>query len=253
MKRAIGVIPARWASTRLPGKSLVPIAGKPLVVRVAERALRARSLARVIVATDDLRICEAVAGLDVEAVMTRDDHQSGTDRVAEAVAGIPADVVVNVQGDEPLVDPGLIDRLAEALLTGPDWDMATASAPVANEQDLAAPSVVKVVTAADGRALYFSRAAIPFVRDGKGAPPLAAYRRHVGLYAYRRAFLARLVAAPPSRLEQLECLEQLRALHLGARMVVLETQDSGMGVDTPEDVARVERMIMDGEGCAAGC
>jgi 3-deoxy-manno-octulosonate cytidylyltransferase (CMP-KDO synthetase) len=239
----VGVIPARWASTRLPGKSLVEIAGKPLVLHVLDRVRLARRLDDVVVATDDERIRSVVEAAGGKAVMTRVDHPSGTDRVAEAVAGNAAAVIINIQGDEPLVDPDLIDRLAAVMLANPEWDMGTAAAPILELDDLHAPSVVKVVTGLDGRALYFSRAPIPYARDGFPNDPSQLYRRHIGIYAYRRAFLDKIVAAPPTPLEETEKLEQLRALALGARMVVIETNDIGIGVDTPEDVETVERLL----------
>jgi len=245
--RVVGVIPARWGSTRLPGKSLVSICGKPLVQWVVESARRAERLERLLVATDDERIADVVKGLGVEAVMTRRDHPSGTDRVAEAVRGIEAAVVVNIQGDEPLIDPGLIDRLADRMLTETSWDMATAAARIKSEADLHNPSVVKVVWDSEGRALYFSRSVIPHVRDREPGYSVAHWG-HVGIYAYRREFLARLVATPPSDLERAEKLEQLRALHIGARMAVLPGEESGMGVDTPEDVQYLERVIRERQG-----
>jgi 3-deoxy-manno-octulosonate cytidylyltransferase (CMP-KDO synthetase) len=248
MSRAVGVIPSRWASTRLPGKSLVSICGKPLVQWVVERAALAQELAEVLVATDDRRIADAVEAVGARAVMTAPDHPSGTDRIAEAVTGIEADIVVNIQGDEPLVDPGLLDELVRVMRGDPTWDMGTAATPITDPADLAKPSVVKVVTDDSGKALYFSRAAIPYDRDGEGALVPGLHRRHIGIYAYRRAFLERLVQAPPSALEAVEKLEQLRALGLGARLVVLDTQETGIGVDTPEDVAYVEAIIREREG-----
>lgn len=245
--RAVGVIPARWGSTRLPGKSLIDIAGKPLVVRVWERARRCPLLARVIVATDDVRIQAVVEAAGGEAVLTRADHPSGTDRVAEAVEGIDADVVVNVQGDEPLIDPVLIGRLVDAMAADPAWDMATAAAPIDDEATWRNPAVVKVVCDQEGRALYFSRSVIPCVRDAGSVDTAGLYWRHLGLYAYRRAFLARVVAAPPCATERAESLEQLRALHLGARMLVVRTADTGIGVDTPADVPYAERLIREQE------
>ena len=239
--RVIGVIPARYASTRLPAKALVPLCGKPLIVRVLERVCQASRLDEVVVATDDERIAVAVRAAGGTVAMTRSDHPSGTDRVAEAVAGRLADVIVNVQGDEPLIDPGLINRLADAMVRDPEWDMATAATPIRDVSDLGKASVVKVVWDSRGRALYFSRAAIPFVRDE--APPGLRHWRHLGIYAYRRSFLDRLVAEPPCVLELAEKLEQLRALHLGASIKVIETEDTGIGVDTPEDVPRVERAL----------
>lgn len=240
----IGVIPARWGSTRFPGKSLALIAGKPLIVRVVERALMAKRVGRVIVATDDERIAAAVRGM-ADVAMTRSDHPSGTDRIAEAVGGAGAEVVINIQGDEPLMDPALVDRLAGAMLADVQWDMGTAAAPIREARDLASPSVVKVVWDGSHRALYFSRLAIPFVRDaaGGGCGADGLHWRHIGLYAYRKTFLDRLVRTPPCALEQAEKLEQLRALHLGGRMLVLETDDAGVGVDTPEDVDYVEQEL----------
>jgi len=241
--QVIGVIPARWASTRLPGKSLVSLCGKPMIQRVVERAQSARSLSEVIVATDDARIVEVVRGFGGEAVMTRADHPSGTDRIAEAIGKRAADLVVNIQGDEPLLDPALIDRLVARMREDADWDMGTAAAPIADEADRLSPSVVKVVWGARHQALYFSRSVIPFIRDASDAGMSGLYWRHLGLYAYRAEFLHRLVAAPPCALELAEKLEQLRALHLGGRMVVIETEETGIGVDTPADVVRVENMI----------
>ncbi|HAS81422.1 MAG TPA: 3-deoxy-manno-octulosonate cytidylyltransferase [Verrucomicrobia bacterium] len=243
----IGVIPARWASTRLPGKSLVPLCGKPMIQRVVERAKAAHSLSSVLVATDDARIAEVVRGFGGDVVLTRPDHPSGTDRIAEAVAGVHADLVVNIQGDEPLLDPVLIDRLVEAMLADASWDMGTAAAPVQNNEDLESSSVVKVVWGAQHQALYFSRSVIPFVRDAQDKGMKGLYWRHLGLYAYRTAFLQTLVATPPCALELAEKLEQLRALYLGARMVVIETSDTGIGVDTPADVDRVEKRIRECE------
>ncbi len=244
MSKVLAVIPARWASTRLPGKSLIPICGKPLVQWVLESVQRASRVSDIVVATDDERIMRAVAAAGGRAVMTRADHPSGTDRVAEAACGLAADLVINVQGDEPLVDPGLIDRLAEHMAARDEWDMATAATPIRDPEDLTQPSVVKVVWDAEHRALYFSRSLIPHVRDAEMQGQVTHWR-HLGIYAYRRPFLDRLVRTPPSPLELAERLEQLRALHIGGRMVVVETEDRGIGVDTPADVARVERLIRD--------
>ena len=245
----VAVIPSRYGSTRLPGKSLIRLCGKPLVQWVYERARQARRLDRVIVATDDQRIADAVEAFGGEWVMTRPDHPSGTDRIAEAVQDVAADVVINVQGDEPLIEPGLIDELAGQLSGDTHWDMGTAATPIRESADLLNPAVVKVVWDASFRALYFSRSAIPHVRDA--APGTVAdglHWRHIGLYGYRRAFLQRMVTEPPCPLELAEKLEQLRALHLGARMVVLRTNDFGLGVDTPEDVPKAEAALR-----AAGC
>lgn len=248
--RVVGVIPARWGSTRFPGKSLAPIAGRPLIQRVWERARQAAALDAVLVATDDGRIAEAVARFGGTAVMTRPDHPSGTDRIAEAIRGRPADLVLNIQGDEPFIDPGLINRLAHALADAPRWDMGTAAAPLTRREDVLNPSVVKVVCDRERAALYFSRAPIPYVRDAApGAEPEPGLCwRHIGLYGYRRAFLETLVTAPPCALEQAEKLEQLRALHLGGKILVLLTTEPGLGVDTPEDVRRAEAFLGAGGG-----
>ncbi|MDZ4197995.1 MAG: 3-deoxy-manno-octulosonate cytidylyltransferase, partial [Kiritimatiellia bacterium] len=179
--------------------------------------------------------------MGLEVAWTSPDHPSGTDRVAEAMQDREADGVINIQGDEPMIDPELVDRLAETLAGPADWDMVTAAAAMTDPERIADPSVVKVVRAADGAALYFSRAPIPFRRDEADAPPI--YLRHIGIYGYRRDFLARLVSAPPCALERCEKLEQLRALDLGARICVLETTDPGPGVDTPADVARAEAAL----------
>ncbi|MCX7592064.1 MAG: 3-deoxy-manno-octulosonate cytidylyltransferase [Kiritimatiellae bacterium] len=241
--RAIGVIPARWQSTRFPGKSLAMLCGKPLLAWVIENARRARMLDGVIVATDDERIFRTATSCGVTAVMTRSDHPSGTDRVAEAVRDVDVEVVVNIQGDEPLLDPALVDRMVRALMARRDWDMVTAAAPITRPDLLAAPGVVKVVCDAEGRALYFSRSVIPFCRATGGIGELTLYRRHVGIYAYRKVFLERLVATAPCTLEKTESLEQLRALHIGGRILVLETREEGIGVDTPEDLEYVGRLI----------
>ena len=240
--RVVGVIPSRWGSTRFPGKSLHPLCGKPLVRWVAEAALRAKSLDEVVVATDDPRIAKALAGVGgVRVAMTRPDHPSGTDRVAEAAAPQDDDIIINIQGDEPLIEPELIDALAERLKSDRRYEMATAATRVTSLRDLEARSVVKVVCDRDGGALYFSRLPIPCKRDGE--PELGMYLRHLGIYGYRGAFLKRLVQEPPCALELAESLEQLRALWLGARIAVIETKQAGIGVDTPEDVAGVEALL----------
>jgi len=241
--RVVGVIPSRWGSSRFPGKSLATICGKPLIQWVIEACLRAEMLSEVIVATDDERIALAIVGSGARAVMTRPDHPSGTDRVAEAAEASDDDLVINIQGDEPMMDPGLIDLLARTLRDDPTVEMATACAPITTEEDLEARTIVKLVMNAAGQALYFSRLPIPCRRDGP--PDLASglYRRHIGIYGYRGAFLRRFVQAPPSPLELCESLEQLRALHLGARIAVVETRNAGLGVDRPEDVAVVEALM----------
>jgi 3-deoxy-manno-octulosonate cytidylyltransferase (CMP-KDO synthetase) len=244
------VIPARFASTRLPGKPLIDLGGKPMVLRVAERA-RASGAATVTVATDHQGVMEVVRGSGIDCVMTRADHPTGTDRLAEVVAhrGWAGDaLVVNVQGDEPLIDPALIAHAA-TVLAGSGADIATLAHPIGSADEFFSPAVVKVVLRDDGDASYFSRAPIPFARDafamGREALPVGLPAlRHVGLYAYRAAFLsafARLAVAPA---EQWEALEQLRALHHGyrIRVSVVDTMPAP-GVDTPEDAERVRRLI----------
>lgn len=245
------IIPARFASTRLPGKPLVDIAGKPMVVRVAERA-RESGAERVVIATDDLRIRDAAGAHGVEAVMTRADHPTGTDRLSEA-AGLlglaPEAIVVNVQGDEPLLAPEVIRNVARTLARAPDAAIATACHPLDDAAEFFSPNVVKVVCDGSGSALYFSRAPIPFARDAfaqstAALPPgLPAYR-HIGLYAYRVSFLARYPELPPSALERYEALEQLRALAHGYRIVV-DILDGPLppGVDTEDDLAKVRGLF----------
>jgi 3-deoxy-manno-octulosonate cytidylyltransferase (CMP-KDO synthetase) len=246
------IIPARLASTRLPNKPLADLGGKPMIVRVAERAALSGA-GRVIVATDHADILAACLQHGIEARMTRADHPSGSDRIAEVAAalGLPDDaVVVNVQGDEPLIDPALV--AATAALIGADVPMATAAHPIGTMADVMNPNVVKVVLDKDGRALYFSRAAIPWHRDsfsGAGAQaergvPQGMPLRHIGLYAYANGFLQRYPALPPSPLEQIEALEQLRVLwHRIPIAVHIADGAPAPGVDTPEDLARVRRFF----------
>lgn len=240
--RVIGVIPSRWGSTRFPGKSLHPLCGKPLVQWVVEAVKRATSLDEVLVATDDSRIAQAVRGF-ATVVMTRSDHPSGTDRVAEAAQPEDDDIVINIQGDEPLIEPELIDALVARMKMDTGWAMATAACPIRTKRDLEARTVVKVVLARDGGALYFSRLPIPCRRDGEADLGSGLYWRHLGIYAYRGAFLKRFVSEPPCTLEKTESLEQLRALYLGGRIAVIRTEDHGVGVDTPEDAAAVEAIL----------
>jgi len=245
------VIPARYASTRLPGKPLVDIVGKPMVVRVAAAAAKSGAQ-EVVVATDDARVFDAVVAHGFFAVMTSADHPSGTDRIAEVAAarGWPDEaVVVNVQGDEPLVDPARVAALAAALEADPGAAIATAAHVLTDAQEFFNPNVVKVVLAADGRALYFSRAPIPWPRDAfaidrSRLPPGFRPLRHIGLYAYRVAFLRRYGRLAPAPIEQWEALEQLRALWHGFAIRVVECADlPGPGVDTPEDLDRVRRLF----------
>jgi 3-deoxy-manno-octulosonate cytidylyltransferase (CMP-KDO synthetase) len=234
------IIPARYASTRLPGKPLLRTTGKYVIQHVYERACQARRAGTVIVATDDPRIVAAVRSFGGWAVLTSRGHPSGTDRVAEVAAQLDADVIINLQGDEPLIDPGALDLLPALLERDPGADVATLAVPITSAEQWRDPNCVKVVCAADGRALYFSRSPIPFVRDGRpdftAEPP--RFLQHLGLYAYRRAFLLRLAALPPEQLEKLEKLEQLRVLALGHHIHVGVVRHAGIGVDTRADYDR---------------
>jgi 3-deoxy-manno-octulosonate cytidylyltransferase (CMP-KDO synthetase) len=239
----LAIIPARYASTRLPGKPLVALAGKPMIERVWERVRQATSLSGVVVATDDERIRSAVQGFGGEVVMTRSDHRSGTERVAEvAAARKDAEIIVNVQGDEPLVDPAAIDEVVEAVRADADVNVATLAVPIVNPKDIMDPNVVKAVLDFDGNALYFSRAPIPWVRD-RGGPVRARHLKHLGIYAFRRAALLEFPTFPQGDLERIEQLEQLRWLENGYRIRVAETEHDSIGVDAPEDVARVEQLL----------
>lgn len=237
-----GVLPARWGSSRFPGKPLHLIAGKPLIQHVWERCRQCSNLDEILVATDDRRIFDAVGEFGGKVVMTSADHPTGTDRIAEALTAVPrATHIVNIQGDEPLIDPALIDELAAALAADPTLDMVTAANPLDPEDHAVSdPNVVKVVTALDGRALYFSRSPLPFFRNASPGLPVL---RHKGIYAYSRAFLERFVTWKPSPLEIAESLEQLRALENGASIRVLLTNDTSPGVDTPEQAREVERLL----------
>jgi 3-deoxy-manno-octulosonate cytidylyltransferase (CMP-KDO synthetase) len=243
--KVIGVIPARYASVRLPAKPLVEIAGKPIVQWVWEAASRARSLNEVLVATDDDRIARVVETFGGKAVMTPPECPSGTDRIAYAVQNRAADVVVNVQGDEPLMAAENIDSCVEALLADTDAAAATPMVPIKNLEDFVAPHVVKVVYDSRGYALYFSRAPIPDWSRLSAAERDQVPRpmKHLGLYVYRRTALEAFVGMPPSRYELVEKLEQLRFLEAGYRIRMVEVQQDSIGVDTPEDAAAVARLL----------
>lgn len=234
--RAIIAIPARYASTRLPGKPLLKETGKFLIQHVYEQATKASCADRVIVATDDTRVFEAVRSFDGEAKMTSPDHQSGTDRVAEAVYGLEADVVVNVQGDEPDILPAMIDLAANMIAEDESVPMATLGKRLTDPEEHADPNLVKVVIDKFGKALYFSRARIPYHRDRP--PAETSFLKHIGLYAYRPGFLQEFVQLPASWLEEVEKLEQLRALENGFTIKVAITEHDSIGVDTPEDYQR---------------
>jgi len=242
--KLIGVIPARYASTRFPGKPLHLIAGRPLIQRVVERCRLAKSLGDVIVATDDERIAR-VASQFARVEMTRSDHPSGTDRIAEVAGRVIADGYINIQGDEPLMDPTVIDAVAAALEGS---EMSTAVTPIRELAEFESPNVVKAVVAANGRALYFSRHPVPYLRDHAEQPPAERLRafpflKHLGIYGYRRPTVLRLVTFPVSPLEAAEKLEQLRALENGISIAAARVNHDSVGVDVPADVARVERLL----------
>jgi 3-deoxy-manno-octulosonate cytidylyltransferase (CMP-KDO synthetase) len=238
----VAVIPARYASTRLPGKPLIDLGGLPMIVRVVEQARQTPGISAVIVATDDTRVRDAVEAHGGTAVMTRDDHPSGTDRLAEVARSLACDVVVNVQGDEPLINPAMI---AQALVpfAEPAIEMTTLGRRFTDVDEFHNPNVVKAVVGADDFALYFSRAAVPYDRTSGGrALPVRAFK-HIGLYAYRRTTVLRLAALSPTALEETEMLEQLRALEHGIRIKVVQTELDSIGVDTDADVARVRALL----------
>ena len=254
--RAVAIIPARYNSTRLPGKPLLNVGGRPMILHVVERALRAPSVGRALVATDDRRIFDAVNSAGFEAVMTSAAHASGSDRLAEAAAALgDAELIVNVQGDEPLISPETIERAVRALEEDAGASVSTAWEPMASAEDVLSPDVVKVVVDGRGRALYFSRSPVPFPREavrahGSLAAALAAdasllarFRKHTGLYVYRRAFLLEYANWPQTEAERLESLEQLRVLERGALIRVVEAAAPSVGVDTPEDLERVRALV----------
>lgn len=246
--RVVAVIPARYASTRFPGKPLAEIHGKPMIQWVYERASRSSHVGRVIVATDDDRIMDVVKAFGGEVQMTHTDHPTGTDRLAEVASRIEADLIVNVQGDEPLIDPKMIDQAVLPLKKNPGIAMGTLMTPVRDVDEYLNPNVVKVVTDRQGLALYFSRAPIPHPRDFADSletnfSALKAFK-HVGLYVYRKDFLLTFPKLSETRLEKLEKLEQLRALEHGFRIRVVETSLTSIGVDTPEDLEKVRTNLL---------
>lgn len=238
----IVVIPARYGSSRLPGKPLVSLGGKPMIQRVYERARLAQRVNRAIVATDDDRIVKAVQEFGGEARMTRPDHRTGTERVAEVAAHESADVFVNVQGDEPLLDPAAVDKALGALLEESQVAIATVATPIKRPGDIMDPNVCKVVLDFDENALYFSRAPIPWVRDTVGHVQ-ARHLKHLGLYVFRRDALLEYPTLPQGELERIEQLEQLRWLENGWKIRVTEVEHDAISVDVPEDVARVEKLL----------
>jgi 3-deoxy-manno-octulosonate cytidylyltransferase (CMP-KDO synthetase) len=236
--KIVGIIPARYSATRLPGKPLADICGKPLIQYVYEQARKSKLLEDVIVATDDERILEAVEKFGGKAVMTSPYHPSGTDRCAEVARQIDCDFVINIQGDEPLIPPEVIDEVAKALMESDEETPMTSAATIANEEERENSNVVKVVTDQKGIALYFSRSPIPFYRN-----PVAPTLRHIGIYGYRKDFLLKFVSLPQTPLEKTESLEQLRALENGFRIKIVLVDYSPVGVDTPEDLERVRRLL----------
>lgn len=236
--KILGVIPARFASSRFPGKALAVIAGKPMIQHVWERTSRSSSLSKIVIATDDDRIFEAAQSFGADVRMTRVSHASGTDRSAEVAASEDAGVVVNIQGDEPLIDPAAIDAAVACLMDSPGTPMGTLKKCIENADELSNPNVVKVITDLSGHAIYFSRSVIPYVRGEQ-----TRHYKHVGLYVYRRDFLLGYSLMPPGPLEHAERLEQLRALENGYRIRVVETEYDSLGVDTPEDLERVSKIV----------
>ncbi len=252
----IAIIPARYGSTRLPGKMLLEIGGKPLILHTLAQTSKARNVSRVIVATDDQRIFDVVTEDGSEAMMTSPDHPSGSDRLAEVAETLPdGSIIVNVQGDEPTISPRTIESAVDALLSDDFADIATTCEMIDSVDDLMNDNIVKVVTNEAGYALYFSRSPIPYPRDAAmtyGCPDkalnekpelLSLFRKHTGLYVYRREFLLRFAKMPQTKLEQIEMLEQLRALEYGAKIKVVEVAEPSIGVDTPEDLERVRKIV----------
>jgi len=256
-QNVVAIIPARYASTRLPGKMLLDIGGKPLIVRTLEQVALTTTVDRVIVATDDQRIFDAVVLAGGEAVMTSSAHASGSDRLAEVAENLPdAAIVINVQGDEPVISPHTIDKAVRALIDDPDADIATTCEPITGLAELLNGNNVKVVVGDKGYAIYFSRSPMPWPREASlryGGDPnqaieeqpdlLANFRKHTGLYVYRREYLLKFTKMPQTRLEQFEMLEQLRALENGARIRVVDVNEPSIGVDTIEDLERVRRLV----------
>ena len=249
--KVVAVIPARYGSTRFPGKPLAPIAGKPLLQRTIEGARRARSIAALIVATDDERVADLARACGAEVAMTESNAPTGTDRVRAALRDRDYDVAVNVQGDEPLLEGDWIDALVAPFATNPELEMATLGRPL-TEDALRSPNAAKIVLNERGEAIYFSRFAIPYSRfDAALEPGLPRALKHVGLYAYRKSFLEKFCDAGPCALEEAESLEQLRALYLGARIKVVVSDAESWGVDTPDDVTKIEKILLqraDGRG-----
>lgn len=255
-QNVIAIIPARLASTRLPNKLLLDLAGKPLILRTIEQAAKANNVSRVIVATDSEEILRVVEANDYEAVLTRENHQSGSDRIAEVAETLAENsIIVNVQGDEPLIHPATIEKAVDAILRNDSIDMATTCEKISDVKDVLSADVVKVLTGENDFALYFSRSPIPFPREAarkhgslenalrEEKDLISVYKKHTGLYVYRREFLLKYTAQKQTPLEKTEMLEQLRALETGAKIKVVEVKDNSIGVDTREDFERVKRLL----------
>ncbi|MBI5787800.1 MAG: 3-deoxy-manno-octulosonate cytidylyltransferase [Candidatus Schekmanbacteria bacterium] len=243
--KAVAIIPARYASSRFPGKPLAIIAGRPMIQWVYERTQKAGLLDETIVATDDERILKAVQDFGGKAVMTSPAYRNGSERIAEVAAGLDAQVIVNVQGDEPAIEPAMIDQAIAPLLKDKNIPVSTLKTPIENAAELISPHVVKVVTDNQGYALYFSRSPIPYQRERwkDQIAPAGNHYKHIGLYAYRRDFLLQFCRMQPTLLEQAEELEQLRVLENGYKIKVIETRYKSLGVDTPEDIIKVEYIL----------
>jgi 3-deoxy-manno-octulosonate cytidylyltransferase (CMP-KDO synthetase) len=245
--QVVAIIPARYDATRLPGKPLADIAGRPMVEHVYRRTASAPGVDAVVVATDDERIAAAVRAFGGVAMMTGASHRTGTDRIAEVAAALPCEIVVNVQGDEPLIEPEMIEGVIAPLVADPMLEMSTVCVAISDRSDYTNPNVVKVVKDRAGRALYFSRSPIPHFRSDPGSRiPDPGPFKHLGLYGYRRTFLLKFATLPQSPLELAESLEQLRALEHGYRIQTVETRHDSIGVDTPEDLERVRRQLLAG-------
>jgi 3-deoxy-manno-octulosonate cytidylyltransferase (CMP-KDO synthetase) len=241
--KVIGCIPARWGSTRFAGKVLAKETGKFLIQHTWERACQAKLLEKVVIAADDAKVVEAAKSFGAECVLTSPEHQSGTDRIAEAVTDIDVDIVVNLQADEPEIDPNNIDYLAELLIKNADYPMATLAAEFKTAEQVADPNIVKVVLDAKGGAIYFSRAPIPYDRESAGIGQVKQYLRHIGIYAYRKEFLLKVTALPQTALEKTEKLEQLRAVENGFPILVGKAEHTCDGIDTPEQYEAFVRRV----------
>lgn len=242
--KVVAIIPARYASVRFPGKVIALLADKPVVVHTYERTARSSVVSETIIATDDERVAEAVAPYGVNVVMTRADHPTGCDRIAEVAASLDADIIVNVQADEPLIDPALIDAAVQPMFDDPELPMSTARHAIHDPALISDPNCVKVVCDTNRRALYFSRSPIPFLRDAEHDPLSdAIYWQHIGLYVFRRTFLLEYASMAPTPLERYENLEQLRVLEHGYGMAVVDAEEPSIGVDTPEDLERAQKAL----------